>query len=243
MPATDYKESFYDNYVSTHITPNAGNISLKSIEYKFSSWNKRYSSLLPQKKDAEILDLGCGEGSFMYWLNSKGYNNVSGIDISQEQIGLGTSLGIKNLQCLSLFDFLGESESKFDFIIARDILEHFTKQEVLSILELINKALKPGGRVMIQVPNGMGIFYTEIFYGDFTHELAFTSTSFGQILRNTGFSSYKCFPVGPVVINFGTFIRKQCWNIIVAIIKLIKKIETGYGDGIFTRNLICLATK
>jgi len=44
---------------------------------------------LPEDKKAKIIDLGCGNGGFVYWLQQIGYQNAEGIDISAEQIETG----------------------------------------------------------------------------------------------------------------------------------------------------------
>lgn len=239
----NYKEIIYQNYVSNHNSYLYGQESLINIQKNFPIWRYYFSKLLPKRKESKILDIGCGTGAFLYFLNSMGYNNTSGIDLSAEQINLGHKLGIKNLEVADIKEFLNLNENKFDLIIARDVLEHFTKNEVFEILLLVANALADNGRFLIQVPNGQGLFHTTIYYGDYTHETAYTESSLQQVFKNTGFKNVQCRPTGPVPYGIVSFFRYIIWEIIVLFLKLLKGIESGNTTGIFTQNIIALAIK
>ena len=91
---------------------------------------------MPEDKKAEIIDLGCGNGGFVYWLQQIGYQNAEGIDISAEQIEAGQKLGIKNIRQADIKEFLiTQLPNNYDVIFMRDILEHFNKEEILDVLE------------------------------------------------------------------------------------------------------------
>jgi 2-polyprenyl-3-methyl-5-hydroxy-6-metoxy-1,4-benzoquinol methylase len=49
---------------------------------------------LPQDRASRIVDLGCGHGTFLYFLSRAGYTRIAGIDTSQQQIDLAHRLGI-----------------------------------------------------------------------------------------------------------------------------------------------------
>jgi 2-polyprenyl-3-methyl-5-hydroxy-6-metoxy-1,4-benzoquinol methylase len=239
----DYKKIIYENYYTTHNKNLYGVNSVAKIEANFPLWKRHFAKFLPANKDAALLDIGCGDGSFVYWLQTMGYKNAVGIDLSQEQIAVGTELGISNLSCIDLRDFLKASPVKYDFIIARDVIEHFTKNEVFEILMLINEHLKIGGKFVMQVPNGEGLYYTSIFYGDYTHEMAYTGRSVSQIALNTGYKASQCFPLGPVPTSAVSTIRSMLWGLKVLQLKFWKMVQTGDRTGIFTQNLIAVLTK
>ncbi len=238
-----FKEIIYTSYVSTHNKTLYGDMTIARIEGHFPALDFHYGKHLPKDKNATILDIGCGDGNFVYWLNKRGYNNAYGIDISQEQIDKGRQLGIGNLECGDLIDYLGNRGKKFDFIIARDVIEHFTRNEVFEILALVSKNLNDGGRFVMQVPNGQGLFYTSVFYGDYTHEMAYTASSVNQVILNTGFKKSACYPTGPVPHGLKSNIRYILWKLMVMRLKFWKMVETGSSAGIFTQNLIAVIDK
>jgi len=239
----NYKEEIYQAYVSNHTSDLYGANSIEKIKSHFSSWQFYYGKYLPAELNATILDLGCGDGGFVYWLLSKGFNQTSGIDISEEQIRTGHELGIEQIRCANLAETLQNVEHKYDMIVARDVIEHFIKKDIYEMLQVIHRALKPGGRLLIQVPNGEGIFYANIFYGDFTHETAFTQRSLNQVFRNTGYNQITVKSVGPAPVGLVSSIRYLLWGGISFLWRLAKLIETGNPKLITTQNIVACAQK
>lgn len=234
----NFKEAIYRQYVNTHNKHLYGESTLEKFD-KHKPTNDYYlSSFLPSEHSAEILDIGCGDGNLVYWMQQKDYKNVYGIDLSEEQIALGKKLGIKNLELADLKDYLEQSSKKYDLIIARDVFEHFTRQDFFDTLVRIKKVLKENGRLLIQVPNGQGIHYTTIFYGDVTHEMAYTQSSLRQLILASGFSDVKCYPVNPIPNGFKGKVRSFLWGLKVKKLRFWKMVETGNPSGIFTANLI-----
>ncbi len=238
-----YKQSIYENYISTHNKTLYGENSLEKVRAYFPVQNRYYGPHLPKNKDAAILEIGCGDGGGVYWLHSLGYKNTHGIDYSGEQIDKGKSMGIPNLECADLNVYLTENKTQYDLIIAKDVIEHFTRDEVFDIMRLVCKNLKPGGHFMMQVPNGQGLFYSSVFYGDYTHEMAYTPNSVNQVILNTGFKSSRCYPTGPVPKGFVATIRYLLWMYKVATLRFWKMVETGSSKGIFTQNIIAVIEK
>jgi SAM-dependent methyltransferase len=198
---------------------------------------------MPTSKDANILDIGCGDGNFVYYLQKKGYTKAYGIDLSAEQIDEGRKLGIQNLELADLHEYLANKPNQFDCIIAKDVVEHLTRQEAFDALNMISKALKPNGIFLMQVPNGQGIYYTSIFYGDYTHEMAYTHQTVNQLFLNTGFKASECYPVNPMPRGIKGQIRAFLWKYKTAQVRFWKMVETGSKKGIFTSNIIAKGIK
>ena len=106
-----YKENIYSNYISAHTRHLYGQASLVQIESAFDLWEHYYNKFLPVNKEAHILDIGCGDGGFVYFLQKSGYTNCTGIDVSDEQIKAGKEMGIEGLQKGDLKDFLENNKT------------------------------------------------------------------------------------------------------------------------------------
>jgi predicted TPR repeat methyltransferase len=238
-----YKKTIYDSYISTHNKALYGENSLEKIHHHFPAWQHYYGRHLPADKNAAILEIGCGDGNFVYYLQKSGYANARGIDVSAEQVQKGANMGIANLECADLVSYLAGNKRMYDCIIAKDVIEHFTKDEVFEILTLVSANLNTGGTFLMQVPNGQGLFYASVFYGDYTHEAAYTESSINQVALNTGFSSSVCYPTGPVPTGFVAIIRSILWKLKVWELKFWKMVETGNPKGIFTQNIIAVIKK
>jgi SAM-dependent methyltransferase len=109
------------------------------------------------------LELGCGTGYMITLpLRTWGYD-VVGIDLDEPSIRYGRDLLRRNglnpgaLRVAEL-DQLDES---FDVVLASEVLEHLTDHELESTLSTIRARLRPGGRLLVTVPNGYGWFELE----------------------------------------------------------------------------------
>ncbi len=236
------KNQFYSKYFSSH-TSFFGKPSIEKIKNKYPVWKFYYSKFLPKNKNAKILDVGTGEGGFVNWLQAISYRNSFGIDISKEEVEIGKKMGIKSIKHEDVFEFLQEKINSYDIIFARDFLEHFEKNEIITILELFYNSLKPKGKLVIKVPNAEGPFGTHYLYSDFTHEIAFTERSLNQIFKIVGFKKVYCYPTSPPSNRFSSLGRSFLWKIIEFLLSFITFAETGSSKGIFTRNIISIALK
>jgi 2-polyprenyl-3-methyl-5-hydroxy-6-metoxy-1,4-benzoquinol methylase len=240
---SSYKKLIYDKYFSFHNKHLSGSKTINDFIEKFSSYYFYYKKFLPKDKNTKLLDVGCGDGNFVFWLQNLGYYNVEGFDISKEQIEIGLNLGVNNLMISGIKEYFELNRYQYDIIFARDFLEHFTRGELFEIFELVNLNLKPNAKLIVQVPNGEGINLNKIFYGDITHEMAFTESSLRQISLACGFKSIKAYPVQPHPHGFLSFCRFFLWGFKNSSIKFWNYVEQGSASGIYTSNMIVEITK
>ena len=237
---TPVKDRFFERYRSTHVSHRKPAVTLEWLERRARVWRRHFGDLIPPKRDAAILDVGCGEGGFLWWLDRLGYTNSRGIEISGEQVAVAQSLGIRAEQA-DLWDVVGTQAGAFDLILYRNVLEHFSRPQVLDILERTKRALSPGGRLVVQVPNGESPFFGRIRYGDFTHELAFTRSSVTQVLKMIGFEEIQVRPVPPVPESARGMLRLPLWKLVEFFYKILLFAEVGRGRGVVTMDLIAVA--
>lgn len=103
---------------------------------------------------ATILDLGCGSGRDILWLQKRGYR-VTGFERSPSL----AELARKNSGCeiiegdFTNFDF---SPMSFDALISVGSLVHVEQDQLITALESISEALKPCGHMLITFKEGKG---------------------------------------------------------------------------------------
>lgn len=96
---------------------------------------------------AALLDVGCGNGSFLLAAQEAGYDGL-GIDISSEAVDLVKSRGGKAIAV----DFLSyEFRQKFDVISMWDVVEHL--RDPYLFLRRAKELLNPGGILIIKTPS------------------------------------------------------------------------------------------
>lgn len=235
----DYKAALYDNYVSSHIAHRKGNVDQRRLLIQGRIFDGHFGRLLPPQR-ARAADLGCGPGSLVWWLRKRGFGQVLGVDLSAEQIANAAALGIEGVAEGDVFEFLNR-ETEFDVLFARDLIEHLDKQAVFDFLIKCHAALKPSGRLILQVPNAASPYFGRVRYGDFTHELAFTDGSVRQLLGAAGFRMVQVLPWRPGVFDWKTRLRYAAWRLIEPLLMLPAIIETGQRRQIVTMNLIVCA--
>jgi 2-polyprenyl-3-methyl-5-hydroxy-6-metoxy-1,4-benzoquinol methylase len=234
---------FYDKYVSTHTGNLYGPQDLKKIEGQFFAWRSYFSAFLPKDRNAKILDLGCGNGGFVHWLDSLGYKNVFGLDISNEQVKAAEMLGIKGVSRGDIFDFLPSRRGEFEVIFARDILEHIPREKTLDFVELVAASLHSGGSFVVQTVNAENLLWGRLRHADFTHEQAFTKDSLRQVMSVAGFKDVQVCPQRPIVHGFISLMRYILWRSFELFMRGYLLVETGSHDGIFTQNVLAVAKK
>jgi len=236
-----YRDKFYSKYASAHAANLYG--SEADGEAQYSAWDWYFGEFLPEDKSAEILDAGCGQGGFVKYLYDRDFKNSKGIDISPEQVAAAKKQGIRGVELGNLSEFLPKNKNKYDLIFARDVLEHFSKNEALGFAEDVFGSLKAGGAFVIQTVNAENLLWGRLRHGDFTHELAFTKESVGQLLRVAGFKDISVFSQRPVPHGIVSAARAGLWMIFEYFLRAYLLVETGSGKGIFTQNLIVSAKK
>lgn len=237
------KNKFYDKYFSTHISHRKGEASLEEFRQRSISYQKQFGGFLPKNNKAKLIDLGCGNGSVTWWLQNIGFTNAIGIDISAEQVEIVNRLGVKNIQQADIKTYLSEKKDFYDVIFARDIIEHFNKEDLVDVLSLCYNSLKNNGILVIQAPNAESPFFGRIRYGDFTHEIAFTTSSLSQLLRIIGFLEIQFYPKGPLVNSVGSFVRVILWKFVEVFYKFLIFVEIGRVKAIVTQDIIAVGKK
>ncbi|QFY42051.1 class I SAM-dependent methyltransferase [Candidatus Methylospira mobilis] len=244
-PNTSYRSRIYSTYVNARNTALAPE-SLEGLKPRAVYLTHLIRSHFPDNRQSDVLELGCGHGAMIYFARKEGYVNIGGVDGSPEQVAAARRLGIAGVDEGDLMQALAAlpDESK-DCIVAFDVIEHFTRDELIRLVDEVRRVLRPGGRWIIHVPNGESPFAGRMRYWDITHELAFTHTSIGQLLHSSGFSEVRSYEDAPIPHGFKSFVRWLLWRFFRAMLRLYIAAETGdtESDCIFSQNLLAVAKK
>lgn len=211
-------QDYYQNQSGRHIQLQIEE-KMKSDELLFKA---EVLPLLPSNKNIAILDIGCGFGSLIMMLKKQGYQNLKGIDLSESQVKIARDFGLNEVEVNDISSYLANKENHFDVITGIDIIEHFSKDELVELLNLIKKSLKPGGIAIFRTPNNDAPFATVFANGDFTHENYMNSSSAQQLSLSIGFTQIEVRASHLEVSGFiKETIRKIVWGIISLTIKII----------------------
>src|SRR5436309_248437 len=103
-----FRATLYGRYVSTFKGEPA-----PVGEPSFAWWDHRYLPLLNDlERSAPVLEIGCGAGGLLAYLERRGFSHAMGIDISAEQIDRAHRRGVK-ADVADVFDFLERDQHAF----------------------------------------------------------------------------------------------------------------------------------
>jgi len=208
-------------------------------EMQLEDWGRAYRwylrGWLPLDYASPILDVGCGEGHLLHALQRWGYRNASGIDLRDEAVAFCRNNRI-DATVGDATDYLANCTSQFKLITAIDFLEHLSIERGITFLNHARGALRPGGSLILQVPNLESPFGGGIFYGDLTHRTGFTTASLAQMLRQAGFEDVELRGAGPGIWGVLSCGRYLLWQGVNALLRICTVIECGSSESaIYTR--------
>ncbi len=235
-PAKEEYDKFHEaEFLSEKSVTNIGEVKLKLKESDLAIKKSTISFLEEYlKKESNVLDIGCGFGTFLDIIKKKTGANVFGIELgnldvaaAKEFYGLGVFHG-------SLEEFAKNSENwnKFDVIVMHHVLEHLP--EPANSLEQIKKLLRPDGILYIGVPNVMNIKKRPEIFFQRAHPFSYSPYSLKLILEKVGFGTVKFnrnagYPGGMEVVA-----RPSAQSIV----------DVALEEGLFYENVIdCIVNK
>jgi 2-polyprenyl-3-methyl-5-hydroxy-6-metoxy-1,4-benzoquinol methylase len=225
------KEKFYD-------------LDKKEYDLFFRYFKRNYSKHLPEDKEVEILDAGCGLGHFVIFLKRSGYVNICGIDLDNDNVEHCRSLGLDNIRCGDMSGFLRKNVGHFDVIVMNDVIEHIPKEDVIRTLMLCKDALKEDGKLLLKTANCNNIYGLSGFFSDFTHKVGFTREKIMQVGMIAGFQGVEVFNLY-LVSNFvvlGLLLR--VYTFVLYKVKAIMFFINGRkNNNVHSKNLLAVLKK
>ena len=114
---------------------------------------------------ANVLEIGFGNGKFLQYAKQSGWN-VEGTELNPGLIELAKSKGFKVHAVADLSQFASDH---YDLIVAFDLLEHLSHEQIENLFLDVKRILKKGGVFLARYPNGDSPFGLMNQHGDVTH--------------------------------------------------------------------------
>ena len=112
-----------------------------------------------------VLDVGCAYGGFLVAAGHAGAAELVGVDIDQKLLDLADLLVSDHRAAADLLiadvtdQEMPQRLGRFDVVFCNDVLEHVL--ELNGSARNLARLLKPGGRLFLEIPNGLAIQYIE----------------------------------------------------------------------------------
>lgn len=116
-------------------------------------------------KKSAILDVGCGGGEFLTQLKKEGFSILSATDMDQYFDPSASNIEFKKTNFC--YEKLPWGDNSFDVVTAWEVFEHLENPHFIA--REIERILKPGGTLVISMPNVFHIISRLVFLktGDF----------------------------------------------------------------------------
>jgi SAM-dependent methyltransferase len=107
---------------------------------------------------SKVLDVGCGTGLFMSPFISWGCKDIYGVDGPTDCADRATKRGYKEVKFVDDLceDRLPYDDNSFDLVVCKDVFEHLLNP--VHSLDEIRRVLKPGGHLLLHVPNHFPLY-------------------------------------------------------------------------------------
>ena len=146
-----------------------------------------------------VVDLGCGRGEWLALLRAAGVA-ARGVDANADFVAAGRARGLD----MELGDALGYLEAllpdSVDMVTAFHVIEHLDTEDLLALLEVARRALRPGGCLLLETPNPTNLVMAACdFYNDPTHRSPLPPALTEYLVSTQGFGDVEVRPLHPKV--------------------------------------------
>lgn len=165
---------------------------------EFSVENELSELVLPTGCD--VLEVGCGAGSLISYLNSKFSIKAKGCDLQEEHIEHCLNNYGDRIEFFQHDIIKSPLSEKFDYVFMRYIAHHLGQAGLMLALKNIKKSLRPGGKIFLIDIDGLFsnigtvdknlINYLEKFNSGF-HGDFFIGRKIPNALKQAGFNNIK----------------------------------------------------
>ncbi len=218
----------------------------KAIDY-FDDLEASLAAYLPHDKNASILDIGCGFGRVLAFLRRAGFANAHGIDHDPHVIAeAAKTFGDKVEVVTKLESYLIAKKGTLDFIVLKDVLNYFTIDEALPLVGAMRDALKPGGGIFVELPNGAQITSAFQMEKDYGIRRVYNETSLRAILEDKGFEVIALFgtPYNPKTLRGHAYkIAAAGWRLATRAVYLLDRGACPNNPTIFAPSVIAIGRR
>ncbi len=183
MQTSISQNEFYGAYART-----GQGCTLKSKHVR--QFNKDFVEASGFDRRMSVLEMGCGNGLFLRFLDRIGVAHFMGVDGDPRVLGEMPAHMAGRVRISDFAQFFAEhpAEETFDRVVMFDVLEHFSPEDGANLLRSIAPLLAPGGCIVIRTPNMGSPWGLGVQYNDVTHRTCYTPGSLRQVAQVAGFS-------------------------------------------------------
>jgi O-antigen chain-terminating methyltransferase len=135
-----------------------------------------------------VADLGCGRGELVELVMTRGIE-VWGVEVSPELVDFCRSIYLDVRLGTAHSALEATDDSSLGGVALVQVVEHLTAQQLIDLLPLMARKVRPGGLVVAETVNATSPYvFTHSFYLDPTHSNPIHPSYLAFLFRHAGFS-------------------------------------------------------
>lgn len=213
----------YLDYMKQISSASASRSKLQYLNYNFSKY---------LRPNLRILEIGPGLGEFLEFASSSFSPTIDLIDRDQATLSALKSKYRINRDWQVPAEEIGAIDAElgqYDLIFMSQIMEHVETKSIVGLLKTLDRHLRPGGHLLVTVPNGANPLSIVERYSDYTHHNLFSPNSLKQIVQFADLANVQVHIEGYKIPadNILGFIRNFLQAVLHFVLKLILIINGG----------------
>ena len=199
-------------------------------------YDREFTDLTHADASMSVLEIGCGTGLFLRYLEACEYREIVGLDMDENLAGALEDLTRSEIHLDDVTSVLKNQlvNRKFDRIVMLDVAEHLQLDVLVELMTLLGTHINPNGRLLLRVPNVESPWGLKMFFGSFDHITPLSSGRMHELGKMTGWSCLGVSPQEP-----GRIFRRLKERLINKILGAM----LSYHPDIWTANLMAVYAK
>ena len=145
-----------------------------------------------------VLEIGGGRGELQTLFKKKGVRSYS-VDIDQAMVEHGKTLGLEVILGDGLAHLRSLPDSSLSGVIAVQVVEHLTKQQLEELMRLCNSKVESGGKVIFETINPQSLLaLSSNYFRDLTHVFPLHPDTLGFVMELSGLKVVETKMLSPV---------------------------------------------
>ena len=190
--AAIYDDEYYRQYeLSVGMTGSVGGVLRPHLGVRLESVERRIGV-------GRLLEIGCGKGMFLEHAKQRGWQ-VRGVEVSADAGRVAQEKGLD--VHIGPVESVSPPSEPFDFVHMNHVLEHLA--EPVDVLRQVGAWLRPGGLVVVEVPNEFDNLFFRIgslvlpermvtYPVQSTHQIFFNPATLRQAVTTAGLAIERC---------------------------------------------------
>jgi SAM-dependent methyltransferase len=146
---------------------------------------RRQSRYVDHFRRGPVLDLGCGRGEFLELMRQRGIES-RGVDLDSQMVERCREKGLSVVEAEAIRYLEQLEDESIGGVFCAQVIEHMLPQQVMDLVRLCARKVRPGGTVVLETPNPESLQSLSSFSLDFTHVRLYHPLAIEWLLRKVG---------------------------------------------------------